>query len=137
MKTLNPNNRNPSSLKHNEMMELIMEEYQETAQMTVGVGHATVAFIDTLETFQVKVRYHDTVIAILHDEETVSLYTGGFMTETTKRRLDWVLLPLGYRMVSKSKGRRRWGQNHDAFKVYRIEDGMYFDFHEGMTLVKK
>jgi hypothetical protein len=137
MKTLNKNNKNPQSLSWKECFGLIIDSYNEGEGLEVGVGNDTTASVANEESNYIIVKYRGNRIAVLLDNESVRIYTGGNMTETTKRRLDWVLLPLGYRLTSKSKSRRRWGQNHDAFKVYRISDGIYLDFIEGMTLVKR
>lgn len=138
MKSLLPNNKNPKSLSYAEIDKRLTEVVAEEGEWTaIGVGNNTFAFYSGALGQEIKIKFHDTVVAILHDEDTVSLWTGGHKTETTRRRLDWVLLPLGYRMGTKhgtGKGRVRWGENHDEFKVYRIKDGMYLEFHEGMTL---
>jgi hypothetical protein len=79
---------------------------------------------------------HDTEVVRFLSDDAVQLYDGGFKTVTTARRMDWALLPLGFRLITNNEGhgRVRWGRNASAFKVYSIATGAYRDYHAGMVV---
>ena len=127
MKTLNPNNRNPKNgVTHDAILSLILEEEARgQTDVLVGVGNHTVAFLEA-GTWNIILRYYDTWLACLYPDDMVKLWTGGYDTESTRVRLDWVLQPLGFRMVKRNK----------VWKVYSIATGSYRDFFEGMEVTK-
>jgi hypothetical protein len=95
----------------------------------VGVGNNTDARFVRVghdDPQKIEIRLHDNVIGYLYDDNATQLFDGGWDSLTTTRRLDWMLLPLGYRI---RKVGRTW-------KVYSIETGQYRDFHNGMVVRK-
>lgn len=81
--------------------------------------------------------FHDTKVVNFLDSETVQLFDGGYMTKSTASRLDWALLPLGYRCATRNEpgtGRVRWGESYAKFKIYSIKTGIYHDYIEGMIV---
>lgn len=72
----------------------------------------------------VAMTFHDTKVVNILDLDTVQLYDGGYKTHATAARMDWALLPLGFRMTL----RRR------KYQVYSISTGAYRDFTPGMIL---
>lgn len=133
MKTLNTNNRNPryEGVPFWDVHKLLIEDGNGVASLgsSVGVGNNTVARFRRVghdDPQAIEVKYHDTIVAVLYDDERVQMWTGGFRTKSTKTRLDWVLLPLGYRLTQIG---RTW-------KVYSINTGSYRDFSEGMVVGK-
>lgn len=129
MRTLNPNNRNPKNgIKYEDVADLLLQANEEGSQF-VGVGNNTVAewVSETEDENFIAVTFFDTKIANLIDDDTVQLFDGGYKNAMTKKRLDWVLLPLGYRMT---KIRSTW-------KVYHIATGSYRDYFAGMVVTRQ
>jgi hypothetical protein len=104
----------------------------------VAVGNNTYAewmADDGYEPF-IAITLHETKVANVLSDDAVQLFDGGYKTVTVARRMDWVLLPLGFRMLTNNSGhgRVRWGQNASAFKVYSIDTGAYRDYTPGMIV---
>lgn len=81
--------------------------------------------------------YHETKVVNFLDNDTVQLFDGGYLTKSTGVRLDWALLPLGFRLATRNEpgtGRVRWGQNYSKFKIYSIATGAYRDYTAGMIV---
>jgi hypothetical protein len=91
---------------------------------------------DDVEEPFIAMTFHLTKVVNFLDNDTVQLFDGGFMTTATGRRLDWALLPLGFRLTTSNagEGRVRWGHNHAKFKVYSIKTGAYRDYTPGMIV---
>lgn len=133
MKTLNENNRNPryEGVPFWDVHKLLIEDGGGVASLhsRVGVGNNTVARFRRVghdDPQAIEVHYYETLVAVLYDDDRVQLWTGGYKTASTETRLDWVLLPLGYRLTMVGK----------TWKVYSIKTGSYRDFSEGMIVGK-
>jgi hypothetical protein len=127
MKSLNPNNRNPrNGLSYTE----IVSAFQVYKVDQIRVGNNTVA--EKVDSFEepvaawINVVYYSTKIANLFSNDEVQIYHGGYKTDAAKDRLDWVLLPLGFRLTS-IKG--KW-------KIYSIATGAYRDYFAGMVVTR-
>lgn len=133
MRTLNPNNRNPKNgLRFWELHKHLIADGGGVANLKskVGVGNNTVAVFRRVghdDPQAIDIVYHGTTIARLYDhDDAVWLHTGGFKTRSVKARMDWALIPIGYRM-------RQVGR---TWKVYSINTGAYRDYFDGMMVVK-
>lgn len=133
MKTLNPNNRNPryDGLPFWALHKILMDACNGVAKpgVQVGVGnHTTAEFMMVAhdDPQKIAVKYHGALIAYIYDDQSAMIWNRGFKTKSTKQRLDWVLLPLGYRMT----------QVQRSWKVYSIQTGAYRDFMEGMVVTR-
>lgn len=72
----------------------------------------------------VNVKYYNTVIVKI-ENDVITLNSGGFRTNSTKKRMNEVLEPIGYRVIQKNNV---WYIKHDS------TDAMLLTFHDGITL---
>ena len=118
--------------------DLFARLIEQDGKVRVDVGNNTyVEFVQGEDDNFIAMTYHETKVVNFLDHNTVQLFDGGWKTTATAQRLDWALLPLGFRLVTrnaKGKGRVRWGDNHDEFKVYSIATGAYRDYTAGMIV---
>lgn len=97
-------------------------------------NHTYVEWVEGEDDGFIAMTFHETKVVNFLDNDTVQLFDGGYKTKSTGVRLDWALLPLGFRLSTKSGGgRTRWGQNTN-FKVYSIATGAYRDYSAGMIV---
>jgi hypothetical protein len=95
------------------------------------------------EDFSIAVMHHQTVVAVVYSDGSVELCdaggnrgtwhsryrtsTDGTFTETTKRRLDYLLLANCHKRLTSMRR---------TLKVYDIATGQYTDFRKGMVVTK-
>lgn len=126
MKSLLPNNRNPKELPFETLASALLNA-SDTGKWhpmsIVACGNNTTATWHGEDA--VVIQFHDTIVALV-TSDGVQMFTEGYRTRTTQKRLDWCLLPLGFRLT----------QVRGTWKVYSIKTGAYRDFFEGMIVRK-
>lgn len=132
MKTLNPGNKNPrSGIEFWTVHKLLLDDNRGIASTLsrVGVGNNTLAefrMVGHDDPMAIQISYYGTLVAVLYDDNRVKLSAGGWRENATKARLDWCLMPIGFRI--KQIGR--------TWKVYSINTGAYRDYQDGMVVEK-
>lgn len=132
MKTLNPNNRNPKNgIEFWTVHKLLIEEGNgvATTNTSVGVGNNTTArfrMVGHDDPAAIEIVFYETVIAVIYEDHRVKINTGGFKSNSTRQRINWCLLPLGFKMV----------HVYRTPKVYSVNTGAYKDFRDGMVVEK-
>jgi hypothetical protein len=131
MKSLLPNNKMPSEYKYDQLASALLERGKGVALAweEMPCGNNTVAYfvrVGHLDPQRIDLKLHNTVVARLYDDGTVEVgkIPYHYMSRATRRRLDRVMKPVGFRM--KVVG--------GTWKIYRMSDGSYRDFHGGMVL---
>ena len=64
-------------------------------------------------------KYHRTVIVTYHEDKSVTVNTGGWLTSTTKERMNQAL-PAGFRIFQKAK---TWYVDAPDGETYEYQDG--------------